>query len=256
MTKELNIKSSTIEKGLELVKDFAEKLIGPAVEEVGLLMSDKIKYYRFKNQVKVLIKAKEYVKAKNIDVKVIPTKILVPLLENASLEEQSEMQDKWALMIGNLADTEQNLQNQIFPYLLSQISLNEFDRLTDFSKKERAYMIEHLKVLDLQKQDKYWSNKEFRELNRSVNKVQQEGFWIKGLEEYEYSNLQRLGLLKQLPPKILIDELRIEHKGYEDSEYYPVEAEYDPDDYGYRITSLGIRFLTICNEKKPVANNV
>ena len=40
---DVNIKSTTIEKGIELIKDFAEKLIGPTIEEVGLLMSDNIK---------------------------------------------------------------------------------------------------------------------------------------------------------------------------------------------------------------------
>ncbi|WP_055149505.1 Abi-alpha family protein [Jiulongibacter sediminis] len=250
MTKELNIKSSTIEKGLELVKDFATKLIGPTIEEVGLLMSDNIKYFRFKNQVKILVKAQEYVNEKKINIKEIPTKILVPLLENASLEENEEMQDKWAFMIGNLADSDQNMQNQIFPYLLTQISLNEFEMLSEFSKMERIYMIDHLRLLDLRKEDAYYLKRENRELRDKVNKVQQEGFWVKGLEDYEYSNLQRLGLLKQLPPRFIIDELEIEHKGYLGSEYYPIEAEYDPDDYGYRITSLGIKFLSACEEKK------
>ncbi|WP_431127122.1 hypothetical protein [Flagellimonas flava] len=250
MTKELNIKSSTIEKGLELVKDFVETLIGPTIEEVGLLMSDKIKYFRFKNQVKILTKAKEYVKDKNMDIKEIPTKILVPLLESASLEEDEKMQDKWAFMIGNLADSEQNLQNQIFPYLLTQISSNEYDRLFEFGQKERSYMIDHIKLLDLKKEHKYYYKWKNRELYTRVNKVQQEGFVVDGLENYEYSNLQRLGLLKQMPPRIIIDELEIEHKGVEESEYYPIEAEYDTDDYGYRITSLGIRFLSVCKEKK------
>ena len=250
MSKKVNIKSSTIEKGLELVKDFAEKLIGPTIEEVGLLMSDKIKYYRFKNQVNILVKAKEYVKKKNIDIKEIPTKILVPLLENASLEVEEEMQEKWAFMIGNLADSEQNLQNQIFPYLLTQISLNEFENLMTFQEKERVYMIDQLELLDMRKEERYWSNKNYHVLNQRVNKVNQGGFTVDNLEEYEYSNLQRLGLLRQLPPKILIDELQIEHKGYQDSEYYPIEAEYASDDFGYRITSLGIKFLAICNEKK------
>jgi hypothetical protein len=250
MTKEFNIKSSTIEKGLELVKDFAEKLLGPTIEEVGLLMSDKIRYFRFKNQIKILTKAKEYVKDKNIDVKEIPTKILVPLLESASLEEDDEMQKKWAFMIGNLADSKQNLQNQIFPHLLTQISLNEFEKLLEFSELERNYMIYHIKLLDLKKEGINLFKQDYRELNRKVNKVKQEGFWIDGLEEYEYSNLERLGVLKQLPPKIIIDELEIEHKGYEDSEYYPIEAEYDPDDLGYRVTSLGIKFLSACEEKK------
>jgi hypothetical protein len=36
---ELNIKSSTIEKGLELAKDFLGKLISPTVEEGGKVPS-------------------------------------------------------------------------------------------------------------------------------------------------------------------------------------------------------------------------
>jgi len=48
--KKINIKSSTIEKGLDLAKEFLGKLIGPTVEEIGLLVGDSIKYLRFKNK--------------------------------------------------------------------------------------------------------------------------------------------------------------------------------------------------------------
>lgn len=34
MSNDFNIKSSTIEKGLNLVKEFLGKLIGPSVEEI------------------------------------------------------------------------------------------------------------------------------------------------------------------------------------------------------------------------------
>lgn len=63
---QLNIKSSTIEKGLDLAKEFLGKLISPTVEEVGLLISDNIKYLRFKNQVNILLKAQKYVESKNL----------------------------------------------------------------------------------------------------------------------------------------------------------------------------------------------
>ncbi|WP_299221236.1 Abi-alpha family protein [uncultured Aquimarina sp.] len=249
MTKELNIKSTTIEKGLELIKDFATKLVGPTIDEVGLLMSDKIRYFRFKNQIKILVKAEEYVKRENIKIKEIPTKILVPLLENASLEEDEELQKKWSFMIGNLADSDQNLQNQIFPYILTQISINEYERLYEFCEKERAYMIDHIKLLDIRK-EKGYANPEYSNLSKRVNKVQQEGFHVEGLEEYEFSNLQRLGLLRQLPPRIIIDEFKTEYNDYGGEEWHQIEAEYDPDDYGYRITSLGIKFVSVCEEKK------
>ena len=47
---EINIKSSTIEKSLELAKEFLGKLVGPSVEEMGLLFGDNIKLWRLKNQ--------------------------------------------------------------------------------------------------------------------------------------------------------------------------------------------------------------
>jgi hypothetical protein len=100
--KELNIKSSTIEKGLELAKEFLGKLISPTVEEVGLLISENVKFLRFKNQIRILLKAKDYVEKKEINLKEIPIKILVPLLDKASLEDDETMQGRWANMLVSL----------------------------------------------------------------------------------------------------------------------------------------------------------
>ena len=253
MSKELNIKSSTIEKGFDLVKDFVGKLIGPTIEEVGLLFSDKIKYYRFKNQVNILIKAKAYVQKKDINLKEIPTKILVPLLENASLEDNSEMQDKWANMIGNLADSEQNLQNQIFPYLLSQVSKEEYDCLLQLSSEEIMFQnkVERYQIL-VNNSETYSS--EGIKLNKEINEIQQTGFWLK-LEGYEVANIQRLGLIKQLPPKILIDGFSTGGHLSPPHEWHQLEAEYDNEDFGHRITDLGKKFIETCEAKKPVGNN-
>ena len=126
---EFNIKSSTIEKGLDLVKDFVDKLISPTVSEIGLLLADNVKYLCGKNQVNILLKAKAYVEKNKIDIKQVPLKILVPFLENASLEEDETLQDKWAIMLANMASSETNLHNQIFPYILSQMSIEEFNGL-------------------------------------------------------------------------------------------------------------------------------
>jgi len=56
-TIKVDITPSAVEKGLELAKDFLEKLIVPTVEETGLLLKDQIASWRFKNQVKILNKA-------------------------------------------------------------------------------------------------------------------------------------------------------------------------------------------------------
>lgn len=139
MSKDFNIKSSTIEKGLELAKDFLDKLVMPAVEETGLLIKEKVTYWKFKNQVKILNKAKDYCEKHGIEPKTVSFKLLVPLIETSSLEEDELLQDKWAVLLGNLVDSDQNIENHVFPYILGQISTNEFLVLEKVvkDKKER-----------------------------------------------------------------------------------------------------------------------
>ena len=67
----IDITSTAIEKGLDIAKNFLDKLIIPTVEETGLLFKDKVTMWRFKNQVKMLNKAKEYCEKNKIDPKIL-----------------------------------------------------------------------------------------------------------------------------------------------------------------------------------------
>jgi hypothetical protein len=125
MTK-IDISSTALEKGIDLAKDFLDKLIIPSVEETGLLLRDKVTMWKFKNQVRMLNKAKVYCEKQNINPKTISLKLLCPLLDYSALEESDELQDKWAILLANMVDSEQNIENHVFPYILSQISSNEF----------------------------------------------------------------------------------------------------------------------------------
>jgi len=251
--KDLNIKSSTIEKGLDLAKEFLGKLISPTIEEIGLLAGDQIKYIRFKNQVKILLKARNYVQEKHINIKEVPIKILVPLLEMASLEENEDLQDKYAAMLANMIDSESNLQNQIFPYLLSQISIEEFEAVQELKNKEKQHLNDKIELSELLKVDQFAMKSETKVAKKKINDIQQHGFWIH-LDGFELENLQRLRLIRQLPPTILIDEFRTgSNSDYSPEEWHQLNAEYDSDDYGFRITDLGERFLRIC-EVMPTGN--
>ncbi|MCK8143387.1 DUF4393 domain-containing protein [Flavobacterium sp. I-SCBP12n] len=256
--KEFNIKSSTVEKGLELAKEFLGKLISPTIEEVGLLMSDNIKFLRFKNQVRILLKAKEYVESKNLTLTEIPIKILVPLLEKASLENNESLQDKWAKMLVNMVNSEKNLQNQIFPYLLSQISIEEFNELKELIIKENNFAKRKLELTDLKVKldDKYSFKKETKDFKAELDKVERNGFWL-SLEGFEHENLLRLGLIKRLPPKIYIEEFKTGgNNDYESSEqWHQIEAEYDFDDFGYRISDLGLKFIETCEIEEEKASH-
>ncbi|RDK84655.1 Abi-alpha family protein [Marinirhabdus gelatinilytica] len=122
---QLNLKSSTLEKGLDLAKEFLNKLMGPSVEEVGLLVSDNIRVWRFKNQIRLLNNVEKYIKKKKIKPKKVPLKILLPLLENASLEEEPLLNEMWENLLINYIDSSKNLNSIIFPKILSQLSTED-----------------------------------------------------------------------------------------------------------------------------------
>ena len=123
----IDVSSTAVEKGIDIAKDFADKLVLPPIEELGLLVRDQISYWRFSNQVKILNKAKSIREKNNVSVKSIPPKLLCPYLDNASLEDDDDLQDKWATLLVNMVDSKQNIQNHVFPYILSQLSKDEFD---------------------------------------------------------------------------------------------------------------------------------
>ena len=112
------------EKALE----FVEKLVaGPIMEGTGIF-TDKVNFWRFKNRINIILKAKDFLKSKGIKVpKKIPIKDLTTLLEYASFEEEEVMQDTWAKLLANTLDPKNQFNAcHIFSQLLNQLSVNEF----------------------------------------------------------------------------------------------------------------------------------
>jgi len=100
----IELAKETIKQSFKTAKEFLGKLVNPGLEEGGGIIQDTIKFWRFKNQINITLKAKKFLEEKGIEpVKVLP-KILVSILENGSLEEDESMQDKWAALLANSAD--------------------------------------------------------------------------------------------------------------------------------------------------------
>ena len=95
----------------EVIKDFTKFLIDifkPAVTEfVDYLITDRLKFRRAKNLItfktKVLEKA-EKLRLSPDDYKELPIKIGIPILENASLEEDNSLQELWANLMTKALD--------------------------------------------------------------------------------------------------------------------------------------------------------
>lgn len=137
---ELNITSTLVEKGLDGIKSFAEKLVGGAIEEAGLLLTERVRLRRLKNQIKILEKAQKIAEDANMDIKQINLKILVPLLEYSSLEEDETMQDMWAKLLSNYADSTKRYTSTIYPFILNQIMIEDINYLVGIRGfKQRQY---------------------------------------------------------------------------------------------------------------------
>jgi hypothetical protein len=80
-----------------------DKLLGPAATEVGLGLGDSVKVWRFKRQVRLLQEVKRLVEQTDKEIRPIATRLFFPILEAASIEDDDEMQTRWAALLANEA---------------------------------------------------------------------------------------------------------------------------------------------------------
>jgi hypothetical protein len=272
----IDISSTAIEKGIDVAKTFLEKLIMPSIDEVGLLIKENVAYWRFKNQVKMLNKAQKYCLENNITPKSISLKLLCPLLDNASLEEDEFLQDKWVVLLSNMVDSSQNIQNHVFPFLLGQISKPEFivleqavilkeqklinlhaelEDFKNFRAKEEVILKEKFQTIgDIKGKwelEKGMKDLEEKELKIELDMSKQDYLSYSKLEEFELSNLIRLGLVKSIPQHNVFTrgaEIRNDpESAYLILEDLEIEIENEGDKY--LMTELGDLFIKACKEK-------
>ncbi len=186
---EITIKA--LENLTSAAKSFLEKVLTPPLEETGLLLADKIKLWRFKNQITILADAENYLKEKNIKTRKVSLKILTPLLEGASLEDDETLQYQWACLIANTVRENSKINTTLYPYILSQLSNVEAELL--------HAVFHYSTVTDYGDPNK----KTYREDSNVNGEIIHK---LKPSLQYEESNIDnliRLRLIKELNPEDL-----------------------------------------------------
>ncbi|OXA85210.1 Abi-alpha family protein [Flavobacterium hibernum] len=150
-----DITSTAIEKGIDLIAGFIEKLAGSSLEEAGLLLSDKIRTRRLRNQIKIFSDAKRIAEENNLSIKHINLKTLIPLLEFSSLEEDETLQKKWSNLIVKFSDANQHYESSIFPFILNQLSASEAIELDRIQLKKgirsTSFRISEIQISNLKR---------------------------------------------------------------------------------------------------------
>lgn len=284
----VNITSTLGEKVVDSATGFLSSIVKPAAQELGLLLKDHVTLWRFNNQVRILNKAKAACEKNNISPKSISPKLLVPLLENASLEDNEILQDKWANLLANLVDSKQNIENHVFPYLLSQLSIQEFECLEEALIRESKALtklnakIEKIKStmtpVELEKIDElmpHASNAikvdqmleglmhlgvQFHNKWLSIDDTFLQIKYLKAqlspeyIQDFELSNLVRLGLVEVEPQHKVLQNSHV-WSGYEivADDYGQVNLRLFKDGEIFNVSPLGRLFIKACTDQHELS---
>lgn len=224
-------------------------------------------------------------------------------MDYAGKEENEKLQEHWAILLGNLVDSEQNIENHVFPYILSQISVNEFE-VTEKVYNDRQIRVRQLKselaefrsengerlqaIIDRidghqnelkkmrdagikiyaqeyssVKNNKDAAEKEMwplsykeRNLLNAIERLEEYG--SDELKNYEFSNLIRLGIVKEVSEiqndsanTLEIPNLHPDHDEYKS--YTEVDLDINMSlSTEIVLTELGEFFMRACKEKTTI----
>jgi hypothetical protein len=125
-------------KGLEaagkVTSGIIQRLFGPAADEIGEIFRDKVKTYRAKNLGTVLATTEVMLSASRDQVQPVSTRLLLPIIEGASLEDNESLSKKWAGLLASAATAPgQAFFHPSFPNILSELTALEASLLDQLS---------------------------------------------------------------------------------------------------------------------------
>lgn len=121
--------------------DFFDGLVPDFVKDGVGILSDQVKLWRWENQVRIIRKAQVVISSSGLPKQKIPLKVLVPIIENSSLEEDTSMQEKWSHMLANAATGNVEISPNYVAILseLSPVEVRILDGVYDEAQKENDY---------------------------------------------------------------------------------------------------------------------
>src|SRR4030095_7549702 len=91
-------------KALDTAKDYADEVLKGPLAEFGGILSDTIGYWRLKNRVRLLLKAKRWLEEKGVEPRRLLPEVFVPLLEDGGNVEDETLASMFASLLASHLD--------------------------------------------------------------------------------------------------------------------------------------------------------
>lgn len=131
--------NTAVKRSFDGVEAFLKSVCMPALDEVGLMLKDQVRYWRLCNILRIIEKAKGKIEFtdEQLQIKAHP-RVALAIIENGSLNDDDEVQELWAgLFASSCNGSGQHDENLIFVDLLKQLTNNEAKILKYACEKTR-----------------------------------------------------------------------------------------------------------------------
>jgi hypothetical protein len=212
--------SQALGKALEAAKDYADAVVKGALSEFGGILSDTVGYWRLKNRVRLMLKAKRWLEDKGVQPGKLLPEVFVPLLEDGGNVEDETLADMFASLLAGHLDP--NQQDEVHPSstkVLAQLSPLDAKLMLAF----RGHM-----------SDKVARESGLRGHVLTAKDMAEEIGMSKRVTYLSCLNLARLGI--------------VDHLGYRSPEGHPTPTVFEdsPEHQLYRMSEYGVAFCDAC----------
>lgn len=215
------------------VKDTINRLFGPFVDQVGGVMSDPIRVWRYERSLKLFEKVKNIAAQAGVRLSAVPLKTLLPILEHASVEDDDNLHDRWANLLTNAAVDAARVRVS-FPEALKRLSPREA-RLLDHLHTSAVQLADRQHSSPVTAQEEILKHFSFDNIFKAYREIilmpADQDHWM--APQWNIAIRDCLGSLYVLIALGLVVAIN----PYGDA----------PNQHSYRITSLGNDFVTACS---------
>jgi hypothetical protein len=205
------------------------RIAGPLADEIGESAGVVARYYRYKLAANMYQKTVGMLAKAGIDPHAVPPRLFLPMVENASMQDDEDLHTRWAALLANAAALPDSVHPS-FIEVLRQLTPRDaklLDELYDFCKRKRDRTVQP-----------WFAQISYAESQRreAAGENPRESF----------DNLIRLGLIAT---QYELDEKKIKVRlptiGLQGILAGPtVKAQLDSDDY---LTDFAMRFVQACH---------